>query len=809
MFSWGLDNCGQLGLGTTSRDKRYAHPVFCSFNILIKDISCGEDHSGFISESGHVYCMGSNSAGKLGTGLKQQLYSSSPCLVEELANNPCAKISCGWTHTAVVTEEGSLFTWGSGEHGALGSGRFEDQWLPARVASYITDISCGARHMGAVSNNSLYMCGFGEMGQLGTGRRQTEVRLTQIQIENVKQVSCGVFHSGVVTQSGEVYMMGGNSFGQLGTGNNKSIATPRKICVKDAIRLVCANSTACIAADGLYVWGASVFGENLLPSKVKVSNFPIVEVAMGGCFCVVVDSKCNVYSWGMNTNGELALGDFEARNSFVNVPTLRGKNIRKVGTGGNFAICLGVNNREKKEVKCTTARGERETDIWSSVPATARDFRPDINKNLTPNRIQKTNPRYLESTALDLKLQKRAEPAFEGFDSGNKKEIGNRIAIKDQQEGKVPEIKQNFHAEVVNNHPGFYSHENQINTLRNENFKMKEEIFRIQKELESNKQNSKSILEETTTKIKEAYQCEIQGLKMHIDQQLSLQNALESDLTTAVAHTTRLEEALTHAHKELSSKAFLSQSDLLMKLEILEDEKSQLEQLIENSKAQFRDLQVALEKTHKENMLYRERNQDLQQEQTKLHDYIQDLQSSVDDLHKFINQKESDLNAVMRENQELQSQVLDLHEKNQEIFTNFETGVSRKAQKFRDKTIHILSGHKSVPHHSVTPDRSFDESDANPTGRKELSNRQQIKIKNAVNRILEHQDTESPLKNLRISSPSRKSPERPSPYKSINKEFSGVTPSKDDVRTKITALMQNRSRIEKKLRLLQSEQENY
>jgi len=77
VFSWGLDNCGQLGLGTTSRDKKYPSPVFCSFNILIKDISCGEDHSAFISESGHVYCMGSNSNGKLGIGNKQKFYSSS------------------------------------------------------------------------------------------------------------------------------------------------------------------------------------------------------------------------------------------------------------------------------------------------------------------------------------------------------------------------------------------------------------------------------------------------------------------------------------------------------------------------------------------------------------------------------------------------------------------------------------------------------------------------------------------------------------------------------------------------------------
>lgn len=95
IFSWGLNNSGQLGLGVSNKEKSQPCPIFCSFNILIKDISCGEDHSGFISDSGHIYCMGSNSKGKLGIGDKQKLYTNSPCLVEGLSSYSAIKLSCG------------------------------------------------------------------------------------------------------------------------------------------------------------------------------------------------------------------------------------------------------------------------------------------------------------------------------------------------------------------------------------------------------------------------------------------------------------------------------------------------------------------------------------------------------------------------------------------------------------------------------------------------------------------------------------------------------------------------------------------
>jgi len=42
-------------------------------------------------------------------------------------------VAAGWTHTAIATEAGSVFTWGCGEHGALGHGSTEDEYTPRKA----------------------------------------------------------------------------------------------------------------------------------------------------------------------------------------------------------------------------------------------------------------------------------------------------------------------------------------------------------------------------------------------------------------------------------------------------------------------------------------------------------------------------------------------------------------------------------------------------------------------------------------------------------------------------------------------------
>lgn len=42
-------------------------------------------------------------------------------------------VACGWRHTIVVSDLGSIFTFGWSKYGQLGHGDFQDQLLPQGV----------------------------------------------------------------------------------------------------------------------------------------------------------------------------------------------------------------------------------------------------------------------------------------------------------------------------------------------------------------------------------------------------------------------------------------------------------------------------------------------------------------------------------------------------------------------------------------------------------------------------------------------------------------------------------------------------
>lgn len=111
------DYYGQLGVGS---DKVIHNlPKVCSFNIVVTDVSCGEEHTVFVQgDGGYVYAMGNNSEGRLGTGNTDIRSCNVPTLVDGLCN--IRKVSCGSSHSLALSEDGKVYVWGQAFYGALG-----------------------------------------------------------------------------------------------------------------------------------------------------------------------------------------------------------------------------------------------------------------------------------------------------------------------------------------------------------------------------------------------------------------------------------------------------------------------------------------------------------------------------------------------------------------------------------------------------------------------------------------------------------------------------------------------------------------
>lgn len=82
--------------------KTHKIPKFCSFNVIIHQIACGDEHTAFIASNGYIYTMGSNADGKLGLSTRDVLYAPTPSLVDALADFQAVRVSCGRSHTAAV-----------------------------------------------------------------------------------------------------------------------------------------------------------------------------------------------------------------------------------------------------------------------------------------------------------------------------------------------------------------------------------------------------------------------------------------------------------------------------------------------------------------------------------------------------------------------------------------------------------------------------------------------------------------------------------------------------------------------------------
>lgn len=175
--------------------------------------------------------------------------------------------------------------------------------------------------------------------------------------EPICEISCGLTHTGAVSENGILWMMGGNSFGQLGLGNKKGSVIPVKITALEKLKIKkvsCGLHTAAITHTGdLYCWGTGVFGEVLIPQKVTAIKEKIVDISIGGSFGTAIDQTGKLWAWGANTSGELGVGDYDPRTGPIILEKLSTKPVTGISCGGSYAIALGLTHSNENIIQKT------------------------------------------------------------------------------------------------------------------------------------------------------------------------------------------------------------------------------------------------------------------------------------------------------------------------------------------------------------------------------------------------------------------------------------------------------------------------
>ncbi len=181
------------------------------------DFSFGKAHVVALTEEGAVFAWGQNEHHQCGNGGKEYLKVPIQIKFAEMNLNEKIKtIKCGWDHTLALTDSGSLYAWGRNYTAQCGTGTRDNVKFPEKlVIGKVKSIACGAGHsMALLENGQVFGWGENGDGQLGLGRETHCERNPTLVVElnGIKTLACGMYHTLALSSSGHLYSCGYNEY---------------------------------------------------------------------------------------------------------------------------------------------------------------------------------------------------------------------------------------------------------------------------------------------------------------------------------------------------------------------------------------------------------------------------------------------------------------------------------------------------------------------------------------------------------------------------------------------------------------------
>ncbi|MCM1452600.1 MAG: leucine-rich repeat protein [Clostridium sp.] len=308
-------------------------------------MSTGSEQTYAIKTDGTLWAWGSAESGELGNGSKAPAKVSTPT---QIGTDADWKLAAGGSSRGFfIKENGTMWSTGSAEGGALGTNSAAAQTLPTQIGTdtdwiFVTTSNCG-NTFGAFAikaDHTLWAWGKNSVGLLGFGNYDQKATPQKIgEDADWVSASMGRSHSLALKSDGSIWGAGEGEYGQLGdnSGYNKSFV---KVADGDwkAVYAI-DNSSYAIKADGtLWAWGENygdILGLNLGDEVTSVSVPTQITSITGKVFAISgsqhfravavgeagAEHATKVYTWGKNTDGCLGNGTGVSANDVDNIAT--------------------------------------------------------------------------------------------------------------------------------------------------------------------------------------------------------------------------------------------------------------------------------------------------------------------------------------------------------------------------------------------------------------------------------------------------------------------------------------------------------
>jgi len=258
-------------------------------------VTCGRFHAAILFDDSIVRCAGSGQQGQLGRSSVLpdsggKTLSTEVLPVEGLP--PVSSVRSGWAHTLALSAEGELFGWGSSISFQLGETQCQ-QNVAGRIAGIppavrIRTFDCGLFHSVAVTEeNEVLVWGTNSHGQLGVPRAQRRA-IPSPSVANVPpgetwvDVQCGLGHTTLLSEDGNVYTAGSNAEGQLGRSNG-SPSTFCKVEGLEKVERISSSSDYVLAVAGNTLWGWGTSSDYQLGTGERLDHYEPVRLIQASC----------------------------------------------------------------------------------------------------------------------------------------------------------------------------------------------------------------------------------------------------------------------------------------------------------------------------------------------------------------------------------------------------------------------------------------------------------------------------------------------------------------------------------------------
>ena len=343
----------------------------------------------------------------------------------------------GFGYVCAVALDGRVYCWGSNSNGKIGSGNTSSALVPSavkisgalvgKVIKQIEPSSAGNHSCVIASDDKAYCWGHNGFGQLGNNN--TVDSLTPVAVDTagvlasktIKQIASGGISSCVIASDDKAYCWGSNNFGQLGNGNLKNSSTPTPVSTTGVLagktikQITAGNSYFCVIAsdDKAYCWGGGrrgALGNGSTLSLVISTPTPvsttgvlagktIKQITAGTEFTCAIASDDKAYCWGSNSSGQL--GNNSTINSGVPVAVntsgvLAGKTIKQISAGSSHTCAIASDDKAYCWGSNSSGQLGNNSTINSGVPTHV--YAPKENTTIPANTM-KLRTQYAKKTA--------------------------------------------------------------------------------------------------------------------------------------------------------------------------------------------------------------------------------------------------------------------------------------------------------------------------------------------------------------------------------------------------------------------------